>query len=522
MTETENGSARPLRCAIYTRKSTEEGLDQAFNSLQAQRESGEAYIASQQARGWSLIPEQYNDGGFSGSHLERPSLQRLLNDLHAGGIDCVLVYKVDRLSRSLLDFARLMERFDRCGVSFVSVTQEFNTTSSMGRLTLNILLSFAQFEREIIGERTRDKQSAARRKGKWIGGWPVLGYDVDPKGGRLVVNPKEAEQVRQIYTMAAEAASLEALVAQIASCGYQTKAWSSRSGKVHLARAFSRMTLRLLLSNVLYKGAVSHKGAIYPGEHKRIVDEEVWEKVNTQLALRSTGQRGKVHGPQVAPLAGLLYCTECGNAMQPTFTTRHGRRYEYYSCQPARRKAARQCSQNPVAAKDLEASLLRNLEPSLGTGFNWEAARKLIDRVKYEATSHRVSVTFQDGTRLDYTLPTEHAPGRRDDAAAGEGGRVPRVSRLMALTIRFEGLVREGKVRNYRDLAEAGQISRARLSQIMGLLNLAPDIQEELLFLPKTIAGPDRFLEKSLRQVARSIDWERQRKQFRALKDSAA
>jgi site-specific DNA recombinase len=219
MTET-----RPLRCVIYTRKSTEEGLDQTFNSLQAQRESGEAYIASQQARGWSLIPEQYNDGGFSGSHLERPALQRLLNDLQAGGIDCVLVYKVDRLSRSLLDFARLMERFDRTGVSFVSVTQEFNTTTSMGRLTLNILLSFAQFEREIIGERTRDKQSAARRKGKWIGGWPVLGYDVDPKGGRLVVNPREAEQVRQIYAMAAAASSLEALVAQIAATGYQTKA----------------------------------------------------------------------------------------------------------------------------------------------------------------------------------------------------------------------------------------------------------------------------------------------------------
>ena len=226
MTET-----RPLRCAIYTRKSTEEGLDQAFNSLQAQRESGEAYIASQQMRGWALVPEQYNDGGFSGSHLERPALQRLLNDLNAGGIDCVLVYKVDRLSRSLLDFARLMERFDRTGVSFVSVTQEFNTTTSMGRLTLNILLSFAQFEREIIGERTRDKQSAARRKGKWIGGWPVLGYDVDPKGGRLVVNPKEAEQVRQIYGMAAAGLEPGSLVAQIAARGYQTKAWSEPVGE---------------------------------------------------------------------------------------------------------------------------------------------------------------------------------------------------------------------------------------------------------------------------------------------------
>jgi site-specific DNA recombinase len=511
MTET-----RPLRCAIYTRKSTEEGLDQAFNSLQAQRESGEAYIASQQARGWSLIPEQYNDGGFSGSHLERPALQRLLNDLHAGGIDCVLVYKVDRLSRSLLDFARLMERFDRTGVSFVSVTQDFNTTTSMGRLTLNILLSFAQFEREIIGERTRDKQSAARRKGKWIGGWPVLGYDVDPKGGRLMVNPQEAEQVRQIYTMAADASSLEAVAAELAVLGYQTKAWSSRSGKPHLARGFSRMTLRLLLSNVLYKGEVSHKGAIYPGEHERIVDEEVWEKVNAQLALRSTGQRGKIHGPQVAPLTGLLYCTECGSQMRPTFTTRHGRRYKYYSCHPARRKQGKPCSQTPVGAKDLENSLLRNLESVLGTGLNWEAVLKALRRVEYEGNTQRASIAFQDGTRMEQTLVTATC-SKTDGSAAEGGGRIPRVSRLMALAIKFERLVREGTVHSYRELADAGQISRARMSQIMHLADLAPEIQEELLFLPKTMTGPDRYTEKRLRQVARSIDWEVQKKQFRAL-----
>jgi DNA invertase Pin-like site-specific DNA recombinase len=516
MTDAGSGSVRPMRCAIYTRKSTEEGLEQTFNSLQAQREAAEAYIASQQTRGWVLVPEQYNDGGFSGSHLERPALQCLLSDLEAGGIDCVLVYKVDRLSRSLLDFARLMERFDRTGVSFVSVTQEFNTTTSMGRLTLNILLSFAQFEREIIGERTRDKLSAARRKGKWIGGWPVLGYDVDPKGGRLVVNPKEAEQVRQIYRNAAEASTLEAVLQEIATRGYQTKAWISRAGRPHPARPFSRMTLRLLLSNVLYKGSVCHKGTLYAGEHERIVDEKIWEKVNAQLELRSAGQRGKTHGRQPAPLAGLLYCAECGSAMQPTFTTRDGRRYKYYSCQTARRKERKPCSQNPVGARDLETSLLRNLEPSLGTRLTWEAVRKSIVRVAYEGISQRASLAFTDGTRMEYTVPAVNRPGWRADAAS-DGGRAPRVSRLMALAIKFERLVREGGVRNYRDLAAAGQISRARMSQIMRLSDLAPAIQEELLFLPKTIAGPDRFTEKSLRQIARSIDWEWQEKQFLAL-----
>src|SRR4051812_8477441 len=190
-----------VRCAIYTRKSTDEGLEQAFNTLQAQREAAEAYIQSQRQAGWTVVPQHFDDGGFTGASLDRPALKRLLATVEARTIDCVLVYKVDRLSRSLLDFARLMELFDRCGVSFVSVTQDFNTTSSLGRLTLHILLSFAQFEREIISERTRDKLSAARRKGKWIGGIPVLGYDIDPGGGKLVVNEDEAARVREIFQM---------------------------------------------------------------------------------------------------------------------------------------------------------------------------------------------------------------------------------------------------------------------------------------------------------------------------------
>jgi site-specific DNA recombinase len=190
------GRDRVVRCAIYTRKSTEEGLEQQFNSLDAQREASEAYIASQRHEGWTLIPGAYDDGGFTGANMDRPALQRLLADIDDGKVDCVVVYKVDRLSRSLLDFARIMETFDKRGASFVSVTQQFNTTASLGRLTFNILLSFAQFEREMIAERTRDKMSAARRKGKWVGGIPVLGYDVDARGGRLVVNPDEAKQVQ--------------------------------------------------------------------------------------------------------------------------------------------------------------------------------------------------------------------------------------------------------------------------------------------------------------------------------------
>lgn len=514
MTESLGAGAGAVRCAIYTRKSTEEGLEQAFNTLQAQREAAEAYILSQRQGGWLAIPAHYDDGGFSGASLERPAMQRLLADIDAGVIDCVIVYKVDRLSRSLLDFARLMERFDRRRVSFVSVTQEFNTTTSLGRLTLNILLSFAQFEREIISERTRDKLSAARRKGKFTGGWPVLGYDVHPKGGRLIINTREAEQVREMFQIAVESESLEATLRTIHQRGLRTKVWKSREGRQHKARSFSRMTLRLLLSNVLYTGAVNHKGTVYPGEHERLVEQELWERVNTKLALRSASVRGRAHHRQDAPLSALLCCAVCGSAMAPTYTTNHGRRYRYYGC----RNKSQDCASKRVPAVDLEASLRKSLEPVLGSNLDWAMVQTAVQGIRYQATSRQVMILFRDGTRQEYTVSLPSRRGIRDGGNEPDNGRVPRVSRLMALAIRFERQIREGEIRNYRDIAQAGRISRARLSQIMRLTDLAPSIQEELLFLPKTVMGPDRITEKALRQVARSVDWEQQKQALSDLK----
>jgi site-specific DNA recombinase len=260
-----------VRCAIYTRKSTDEGLDQDFNSLDAQRESAEAYIASQRHEGWLCISERYDDGGFTGGNMERPALKRLFADVESGGIDCVVVYKVDRLSRSLLDFARMMELFDKHAVSFVSVTQQFNTTSSMGRLTLNILLSFAQFEREIISERTRDKMSAARKKGKWVGGMPVLGYDVDRKGGRLIVNEDEALKVRGIYDLYLEHKALIPVVQELERRKWGAKQWTTQRGDVRGGNLFNKSSLFRLLTNVVYTGNVCYKGTIYRGEHEGIV-----------------------------------------------------------------------------------------------------------------------------------------------------------------------------------------------------------------------------------------------------------
>src|SRR6266849_5544557 len=283
--ELGTGSVAPVcRCAIYTRKSTEEGLNQPFNTLEAQREAAEAYILSQRHLGWSVVVERYDDGGYTGGNLERPALQKLLTDLEAGKIDCVVIYKVDRLSRSLLDFARLMDVFERHGASLVSVTQPLNTTVSLGRLTLNILLSFAQFEREIISERTRDKMAAARKKGKWMGGVPVLGYDVAPGGGRLVVNREEAERVRAIFSLYLEYRSVDQVLANVQEQSWRNKRWTAETDTPQAERRFTKASLERLLTNVLYIGQVRYAAKTYPGEQASIIEESVWRETQKLLA----------------------------------------------------------------------------------------------------------------------------------------------------------------------------------------------------------------------------------------------
>lgn len=259
-----------VRCGIYTRKSTDEGLDREFNSLDAQREAGEAYVKSQAHDGWQVVPTAYDDGGFTGGNMDRPALKRLLADVEAGRIDVVVTYKVDRLSRSLLDFARLMETFDKHNVAFVSVTQRFDTATSMGRLVLNVLLSFAQFEREIISERTRGKIAATRRKGRWSGGLPPLGYDVDPVARQLVINPAEANRVRAIFDMFLEHGSLMPAVAELRRRRWVGKRWTKRDGQEAGGAAFDRTGLYRLLTNVVYVGKLRYKDEVHPGRHDAI------------------------------------------------------------------------------------------------------------------------------------------------------------------------------------------------------------------------------------------------------------
>jgi site-specific DNA recombinase len=314
---TPNAAPAPplVRCAIYARKSTEDGLEQDFNSLDAQREGAEAYIASQRQEGWVCLPQRYDDGGYTGGTLERPALTRLLADIQAGKIDVVVVYKVDRLSRSLLDFSKMMETFDRHHVSFVAVTQQFNTATSMGRLVLNVLLSFAQFEREIIAERTRDKIAAARRKGKWSGGHPLLGYDLDPVGLRLRVNRAEARRVRAIFALYLRYQGLLPVVQELARRGWVTKAWQTRRGTVRGGRPFTKPRLYALLRNVTYIGRVRYKDEVHPGEHEGIVDLETWDRVQALLRRQDRAGLTGPETPSKSWLRGLLRCAPCGCAM---------------------------------------------------------------------------------------------------------------------------------------------------------------------------------------------------------------
>ena len=336
---------RRLRCAAYTRKSSEEGLEQEFNSLDAQREACEAYIASQRAEGWTLVPDYYDDGGVSGGTLERPALKRLLADIEAGRVDVVVVYKIDRLSRSLMDFARLVEVFDRHSVTFVSVTQSFNTTTSMGRLTLNVLLSFAQFEREVIGERIRDKVAASRKKGIWMGGWAPLGYDV--KGRKLIINEAEARVVRSIFKRFAGFKSGTNLVRELARENARNK-YGKLIDKGYLYR---------VLNNRVYVGDAVHKGTAHRGEHEPIIDRKLWDAVHEVLQESPRKRAGASRARTPALLKGLIFASN-GAAMTPTHTRKRGRLYRYYISNRALKTGAEACAIGRVPAAEIESAVI--------------------------------------------------------------------------------------------------------------------------------------------------------------------
>lgn len=400
-----------MRCAIYTRKSTSEGLDQAFNTLDAQREACVNYIASQKHEGWEALPEYYDDGGFTGANMDRPALRKLIDDLEANKIDCVVVYKVDRLSRSLIDFTKLLEYFDKHKITFVSVTQHFNTNNSMGRLTLNILLSFAQFEREIISERIKDKMSAARKRGQWVGGFPVLGYDIVDK--KLVVNPAEATFVKEIFELYAKERSFIKVADILNERGCKNKSHKGKAEKILGGGTFNKSNLSQTLSNYIYIGKVKYNGDIYVGQQEAIISDDLFYKVQEIKAHNLRCRDYRKTKQNVGLLKHILWCKSCNRMMTPTYTSRHNKKYRYYLCTKANHSGFSKCDTCSVNANEIEKAVINCVREIIAknditqakiiTSDMWDSLfsseqrrilNLIVERVDYEGSTGSLSITL--------------------------------------------------------------------------------------------------------------------------------
>ena len=373
------------RCVIYTRKSTSMGLEQEFNTLDAQRDACEAFIKSQAHNGWKLSPERYDDGGFTGANLERPAFQRLMDDMDNGKIDVLVVYKVDRLSRSLLDFAQVMRRFNAANVSFVSVTQNFNTADAMGRLTLNMLMSFSEFEREMIAERTRDKVAAARRRGKWTGGPVPIGYDVVEK--KLIINELEAETVREMYRLYLAKRSALTVMKTLNNQGRATKRHVSNNGRVRQSRAWSKDAVLRTLKNPIYCGLMPYKDEVHPGEHEGIISESLFGQAQAILDGNTGAKRKRARNPDYI-LRGIIRCECCGAAFTTASTRKNGTEFRYYRCVTRDKQGREACPSKPLPAQAIEDFVTARIREAVRTR---DLTGTVADAVLEMASRHRAS-----------------------------------------------------------------------------------------------------------------------------------
>ena len=556
-----------VRCAIYTRKSSEEGLEQSFNSLDAQREACEAYVLSQRHEGWQTIATKYDDGGFSGGNMERPALKRLLEDIAARRINTVVVYKVDRLTRSLADFAKIVETFDKQGISFVSVTQQFNTTTSMGRLTLNVLLSFAQFEREVTGERIRDKIAASKRKGMWMGGVVPIGYELQDRN--LILHLPDAEVVKEIFQLYLKLGCVSRLQEYLEQQGMHSKKRISRTGRASGGAVYSRGALYGMLQNRIYLGEITHKGATYPGQHEAIIDQALWDQVQAQFKANLQAERKRPRATGQSALTGLLYDSE-GNRFTPSHANKKGRRYRYYVSQSVihgRGKGSRGPVRLP--AEEIEAlvwSQLKELlespqrlldllsEPSASpgdvqrllkaiqqSGDSTDKAQSLLQSAVARIVVYDEQIEVQiDKRALHHELlgkevdppmqsSTEDATNllilKTDARLKRCGGEVrfqlapdsnhakahptPSLIRAVARAHDWVDRILRGESTNQRALAEATGLDERYVSRILPLAFLAPDLTEAIL---EGKHATHLSLEVFRGDVP--IDWNEQRAQF--------
>ena len=545
----------PVPCAIYTRKSSEEGLEQGFNSLDAQREACAAFILSQKALGWLTIPEAYDDGGFSGGNVERPALQRLMKDIAGQRVRVVVVYKVDRLTRSLTDFARMVELFDAHGVSFVSVTQQFNTTSSMGRLTLNVLLSFAQFEREVTGERIRDKIAASKRKGMWMGGVAPIGYV--PNYRTLAVDEPQAERVRKIYLRYLELNCVRRLKADLERVGWLTPRRNSRRVGAGGGRPFSRGHLYRILSNPVYVGQIAHKGEVFAGNHPPIVDRELWQTVQDRLVSNRQGHRVRANAAQPSLLAGLVFDNQ-GQRLTPTHAKKGARRYRYYVGQrliEAGREAA--TSTIRIPAQELEEAVQRALvallndESRLLTCMGSVEANTARGRLNNaHAVAGQVTAAPADhvarclqritigAERMEIVIRLAAVWGSSCDTPAADATTViavpielkrcgmavrlivsepsvaakrppdPTLLALLSKAHEWLGQLTSGRSRSISSIAQAERVTSSYVTRVVQLAILAPDIVQRIA---RGEHPPQCTARRLMRAVPLPLDWAHQR-----------
>jgi DNA invertase Pin-like site-specific DNA recombinase/SOS response regulatory protein OraA/RecX len=531
-----------LHCAIYTRKSSEEGLDQDFNSLHAQREACEAYIASQKHEGWHVVKTHYDDGGFSGGNMERPALKQLLMDIEAGKVNTVVVYKVDRLTRSLTDFAKIIELFDKNGVSFVSVTQQFNTTSSMGRLTLNVLLSFAQFEREVTGERIRDKIAASKKKGMWMGGFIPLGYDL--KDRKLLINTTEAKTVQYIYRRYLELGCVRLLKEDLDKKGIYSKVRGEKGGC-----SFSRGTLYKILSNPIYIGQIRHKGTCHPGQHKAIIDQELWEQVQQYMASKSIEH--KTYHTVSCPLTNKLFDIS-GERLISVHANKKGRRYRYYISQSLTADPKDASSSGwRLPGQEIEQVIAHAASEILlddnaiaktlqGAGIETHQIQSALNetkKIQQDSTGlinrfiQRVELQ-KSGIRLTLSLASLIAQEVKDNPAiivrdipmrmkrrgiemrliingAGPARVDPTLLKTIVRAHKWFNDLATGRTKNMVEIVSREGVDKSYVSRVINLAFLAPDITESI------IAGQqpaDLSAEKLIRRIDLPLDWDKQRK----------
>ena len=528
MEKTEKQEKKIVRCAIYTRVSTSEGLEQEFTSLDNQRESAESYITSQKSEGWVILPERYDDPGYTGANTDRPALQKLIADIKEDKIDSVVTYKVDRLSRSLLDFSQILEFFDQNNVTFVSVTQAFNTNTSMGRLTLNILLSFAQFEREIISERTRDKMGAARKKGKWVGGMLPLGYDLDKINHKLVINQQEAEIVRKIFDLYLEKGSFLAVAIALNEIGYTTKIHLGSGDKKFGGMKFTSSSAQGMIKNVSYTGKVSYRGQVYQGEQERIISDDIFQKAQEILADNRQERKTAGTSNNKGLLNNILHCKACNSTMYYVYSMKGKHKYHYYVCMNAQKRGYKNCPTRIIAAQIMENKFMEFLrqvsdDPRIETKA-WEALtleekipvlKSIAKAAHYDAHNetleimlHKADISRQFALKL---AELKHIPYHRRQA---EVSKEPLVRQNLILAHQISRVSAE-KNCSLRQIAAWIGITHSRVCHIANMLLISPLIQEEILLsTDKTLCNVPEY---KLRDVTKELDWDKQQEIWKDL-----